>query len=275
MLYGAPAASAKEVEDLQARGFHFAEVSIPNPNARHMWWESGIRNSSENRFFPMAHGPLEDPSQDDVRYLWEHYLPELMATVDTASRVRIRYLTIHMSVDKSLIRLLQLAEKIRALGHLVEHAARNDVVVGLENVTESASDLEPVLEAVPGLCLTLDIGHAQLGAPVNKAFDIIRKLGPRICHVHVHDNRGGMGQADDLHLSVGEGTIDFPRIVSDLVSSGYEGTMTLELKPRGLLHSRDRIQRLLDDITKTSRGGPRERDDCILKSDPNPLSESL
>ena len=166
MLYGAPAASAKEIDDLKAQRFHFAEISIPNPAARRMWWESGIKNASTDGFFLLAHGPLEDPSQDDVRYLWDHYLPSLMATVDTSSRMRIRFLTIHMSVDKGLISGLQLAEKILALKELVAYAQSNDVVIGLENVTESASDLESVLDAVPGLCLTLDIGHAQLGSAI-------------------------------------------------------------------------------------------------------------
>ncbi len=250
MLYGASAASAKEIDDLKAQGFHFAEISIPNPAARHMWWESGIKNTSEDGFFLLAHGPLEDPSQDDGRYLWDHYLPTLTATVDTASRMRISILTIHMSVDKRIISGLQLAEKIRALKELVEYAQINDVVIGLENVTESASDLESVLNAVPELCLTLDIGHAQLASPLNNSVEIVKRLGPAIRHLHVHDNRGGVGQAGDLHLPVGEGIIDFPAILKALIGSGYNGTMTLEMKPHELLHSRNRIQQIIDEILR-------------------------
>ena len=173
-----------------------------------------------------------------------------MATVDTASRMGISFLTIHMSVDKRLISGLRLAEKIRALKELVAYAQSNDVVIGLENVTESASDLESVLDAVPGLCLTLDIGHAQLGSPLNNSFEIVRRLGPAIRHLHVHDNRGGVGQADDLHLPVGEGIIDFPAILKALIGRGYKGTMTLEMKPHELLHSRNRIQHLIDEILR-------------------------
>jgi sugar phosphate isomerase/epimerase len=250
MLYGAPAASAKEIDDLNAQGFHFAEISIPNPAARHMWWESGIKNASEDGFFLLAHGPLEDPSQDDVRYLWDHYLPTLTATVDTASRMGISFLTIHMSVDRRLISGLRLAEKVRALKELVAYAQSNDVVIGLENVTESASDLESVLNAVPELYLTLDVGHAQLGSPLNYSVEIVKRLGPAIRHLHVHDNRGGVGEADDLHLPVGEGIIDFPSILKALVGRGYKGTMTLEMKPQGSLHSRNRIQYLIDEIMR-------------------------
>jgi sugar phosphate isomerase/epimerase len=250
MLYGAPAGSVKEIEDLKALGFQFAEISIPNPAARHMWWESGIKNTSEDGFFLLAHGPLEDSSQDDLRYLRDHYLPTLTATVDTASRMRIKYLTIHFSVDKELMSEPQLAEKIRALRELVEYAHRDGVVIGLENVTESASDLEPVLDTVPGLSLALDVGHAQLGSPVNKSFEIVKRLGSAIRHLHVHDNRGGVGQADDLHLPVGEGIIEFPGILRAIMDLDYRGTMTLEMKPHGLLLSRERIQRILDEILR-------------------------
>jgi sugar phosphate isomerase/epimerase len=250
MLYGSPAASAKEIDDLKAQGFHFAEISIPNPAARHMWWESGIKNASEDEFFLLAHGPLEDPFQDDVRYLWDHYVPSLMATVDTASRMRISFLTIHMSVDRRVISGLQSAEKIRALKELVAYAQSNDVVIGLENVTESASDLEFVVNAVPRLCITLDVGHAQLDSPLNKSFQVVRRLGPAIRHLHVHDNRGGVGEADDLHLPVGEGMIDFPGILKALIDRGYKGTMTLEMKPHELLHSRNRIEQLIDEILR-------------------------
>ena len=246
MLYGAPAASAREIDDLKTQGFHFAEIAIPNPAARRLWWESGIKNDFSDGFFLVSHGPLEDSLPDDASHLWNHYLPNLLATVDAASRMGIRFLTIHMSVDNRLVGGLHLAEKMRALKELVEYAQHNDVVIGLENVTESASDLEAVLDAVPGLCLTLDIGHAQLGWPVNKGFEIIRRLGPRICHVHVHDNRGGSGQKDDLHLPVGEGMVDFPGILAGLVNTGYEGTMTLEMKPPYLSRSKDRVQNLIE-----------------------------
>jgi sugar phosphate isomerase/epimerase len=136
------------------------------------------------------------------------------------------------------------------LRELVEYAHRNDVVIGLENMTESASDLEPVIDAVPGLCLTLDLGHAQLGSQLNKSFEIMKRLGPAIRHLHVHDNRGGVGQKDDLHLPVDYGTVDFPLILKGLIDMDYHGTISLEMKPEGLFHSRDRIQTILEEISR-------------------------
>ena len=101
----------------------------------------------------------------------------------------------------------------------------------MENLSETAEDLEPVINEVPSLGLTLDVGHANLGGSENKSIAIIEKFGKLIRHVHLHDNRGGQSKDDDLHLPIGAGTVDFPAIMASLMSTGYNGTMTLEVKP--------------------------------------------
>jgi sugar phosphate isomerase/epimerase len=47
----------------------------------------------------------------------------------------------------------------------------------------------------------------------------------------LHDNHGGTSPADDLHLPVGEGKIDFHKIFQRLHAVHYTGTITLELRP--------------------------------------------
>jgi hypothetical protein len=69
--------------------------------------------------------------------------------------MRIKYLTIHMSMDRALVGGLHLAEKIMALKELVGYAQRNDVVIGLENVTGDPVDLEHEHEGratIPQIC---------------------------------------------------------------------------------------------------------------------------
>ena len=124
-----------------------------------------------------------------------------------------------------------LTEKIRALKEIVEYGRRNSVAINLENLSETAEDLEPVINEVPSLGLTLDVGHANLGGSENKSMAIIEKFGRLIRHVHLHDNRGGQSQADDLHLPIGDGTVDFRAIMTSLVRVGYGGAVTLEVKP--------------------------------------------
>lgn len=47
----------------------------------------------------------------------------------------------------------------------------------------------------------------------------------------MHDNRGGQSQDDDLQLPMGDGTVDFRAIMTSLIKTGYDGTVTLGVKP--------------------------------------------
>ncbi len=230
MFFGAPARSLHDIARLRRTGFDFGEIAVANAGARRMWWESGVMNGGLGRFFLMAHGPLEgDPN--DAGSLWKRYVPNLIATVDTLNRMSIRSLNIHLLVDSRIVSSLVLTEKIRALKEIVEYGRKNSVAINLENLSETAEDFYPVIDDVPGLGLTLDVGHANLGGSENKSISMIEKFGKRIRHVHLHDNRGGQSQDDDLHLPIGKGNVDFGSILNALVNTGYERTITLEVKP--------------------------------------------
>ena len=254
MHFGAPASSVVDIENLRSMRFDFAEIIVPNATARRVWWESGISNTFADGFFLIVHGPPVEELYDDIRHLRNHYLPALLATIDTASRLQIKLLTIHLLMDSRYVSGLVLAEKRRALKELVDYGLKSGVTVCLENLSESADDLEAVTDSVPHLGLTLDVAHAQLSTTANRSFEILGKLGHAIRHVHLSDNRGGDVFNDDLHLPIGNGIVDFPTILGALVHSGYCGTVSLELKPQHLLESRNRIQKMIDDIARMSPG---------------------
>ena len=143
-------------------------------------------------------------------------------------------------------------EKQSLLRALCAYGRENGVLISLENLSETATDLGPLLEAVPDLGLTLDVGHGQLLTDTNTSFDIIENLSASIKHIHLHDNRGGRGVKDDLHLPLGEGIIDFHGIFERLVKKGYNGTVTLELEKEVLESSRKRILQIVCDINGPS-----------------------
>jgi L-ribulose-5-phosphate 3-epimerase UlaE len=229
MFFGAPVRSLDDIARLKRIGFDFGEIAIANAGARIMWWESGIINGGMDQFSLMAHGSLEG-NPNDARSLWNRYVPNLLATVDTLNR-SIRSLNIHLLVDRRIVSSLVLTEKIRALREIVEYGRKNSVAINLENLSETADDLEPVINEVPNLGLTLEVGHANLNGSANKSISIIEKIGKSIRHVHLHDNLGGQSQDDDLHLPIGDGTVDFRAIMTSLMNVGYDGTLTLEVKP--------------------------------------------
>lgn len=249
MFFGAPVRSLDDITRLRRTGLDFGEIAIANAGSRRMWWESGVINGGLGKFFLMAHGPLEG-NPNDSGNLWNRYIPSLMATVDTLNRMSIRSLNIHLLVDRRIVSGLVLPEKIRALREIVQYGRKNSVAINLENLSETAEDLEPVISEVPGLGLTLDVGHANLGGSENRSIAFIERFGKLIRHVHLHDNRGGQSQTDDLHLPIGDGTVDFRAIMTSLVRVGYDGTITLEVKPEFQEAGRNHMKTLVKEIEK-------------------------
>ncbi len=244
MLYGGHIKTVEHIGLLQEMGFDFGELVFSKDHSIGYWRGSGLQNCFNSDFFMIAHGPREGPP-NDLDNLRNRCHPSYRQTIDATSEMRISFLTLHLWVDARFVKPEVLQAKIEVLRELVDYGQTRGVQVSLENLSESATDLARMVEAVPGLVLTLDIGHGQLLAETNTAPGIIERLGPFIGHVHVHDNRGGNGVKDDLHLPIGEGVIDYPGIMETLVKSGYDRTITLELEPEVLQASRETIQAMI------------------------------
>ncbi len=239
MRWGGCAKTPADIEILKDLNFDFAEIMLSLSSSRRLWWESGIKNNFED-FFLVAHGPITDPT-DDARGLWDHYFPALKSTVDTAHRMGINLLTIHMDISSPVPTFLR-QEKLRAIAELVQYAQASGITVALENVSESAVEIMEAFRAAPRLGITLDIGHGQIHAERNRSLEIIENLGQSIVHVHIHDNDG----IDDLHLPPGKGIIDLRNIVTKILRQGYDGTFTLEVGHQDLVFSRKYVQGLID-----------------------------
>lgn len=247
MLFGGHVKELSDLDFLRNHGFDFGEIVFRDSENRQIWRASGIHNSFSDGFFVVAHGPREGPP-NDVKHLWEHCRPALLETVDSASHMGIKLLTVHLWMDRRFVTSDSRAEKILVLNDLVSYAGPKEVVICIENLSESASDLETVLAAVPELKITLDVGHGTLLTETNTAYQIIERLSRSISHLHFHDNRGGTGVKDDLHLAIGAGIIDFPSILEALSRKGYDRTMTLEVDQEDLTDSRTKIQAMLRNL---------------------------
>ncbi|MBI5248623.1 MAG: sugar phosphate isomerase/epimerase [Desulfomonile tiedjei] len=244
MLYGGHIKAPEDIDFLRKLKFDFGEVIVRDKASRSLWANSGVTNQYDDGFFLVAHGPHEGPP-NDLNNIWNTYIPALAETVDIIERMGISFLTIHSWMDPRFVKTSVLEEKKNALRRIVDYGRQHKVVISLENLSENAADFEAVLNVVPDLAVTLDVGHGQLLTETNTSFGIIERLGSSIRHVHLHDNRGGTGVRDDLHLGIGEGIVDFPGILRALVGSGYNGTMTLELEKYDLQKGRAKINRII------------------------------
>jgi sugar phosphate isomerase/epimerase len=229
MLYGGHVKVLEDIGFLKGLGFDFGELVLWNAKARRLWSSSGFRNSLDDDFFLLAHGPNEGPP-NDLENLWSKCYPALCKTIDVVAQLGINLLVIHLWMDRRFVKPEAREEKKRVLRSLCDYGTARKVLICLENLSEDAEDLAVALNAVPGLGITLDLGHGQLLAETNTSFHIIEELFPFIKHVHLHDNNGGKGVADDVHLAIGDGAVDFEGILGALVAKGFDGTMTLEVK---------------------------------------------
>lgn len=248
MLYGGHVKKLAHLEMLQEMGFDFGEVVFRKTEDLLLWSQSGVKNRFGPGFFLLGHGPFEGPP-NDVPHLCQTYLPSLKQSVDVAHEMELSLLTVHLWMDSRFVKPEVRAEKIVALRELTAYAHERGIQVALENLSESAEDLAAVLDQIPDLVLTLDIGHAQLLTKTNRSFEIIDRLRAWIRHVHVHDNHGGNSAKDDIHLPIGEGVIDFPPILAALVRAEFDGTITLELEPDALVESRARIRSIVETVS--------------------------
>jgi sugar phosphate isomerase/epimerase len=89
-----------------------------------------------------------------------------------------------------------------------------------------ARDYEVLFKRYPGMQMTLDTGHAHIGATDGgRLKQFVELFASRIDHVHISDNSG---RADE-HLPPGRGSIDFRWLVKKLKAAGFGATVTFEI----------------------------------------------
>lgn len=111
-----------------------------------------------------------------------------------------------------------------ALAELVEMGGeaglRISVEPHLESVIEHPEDALELVEAVPGLQLTLDYSHFVANhIPVERVHPLLPHAG------HFHARQAAPGR---LQTSAAEGTLDFADIVRRLREAGYAGRLCVE-----------------------------------------------
>jgi sugar phosphate isomerase/epimerase len=83
--------------------------------------------------------------------------------------------------------------------------------------------LGEITDCTVGTCL--DTGHARLGGDLG---NVIHKLSGHLKMVHINDNHGDR----DAHLIPGEGSIDWPWLLSELQRYQFRGGLIIEMSAR-------------------------------------------
>ncbi len=122
------------------------------------------------------------------------------------------------------------ADEVRRLGPLVSYANCEGLVLALlthaRALTGDPQIAVELCRALPGLGLTLDPSHYLQNPTPNVDYDAVF---PFVQNVHLRDTGVGPG---DFQVRVGQGQIEYARIVNLLQRHGYDRALTVAIVDR-------------------------------------------
>lgn len=243
MLYGATNNPLRpvinEIKTIAALGFDYLELCLDPPeglpgNLRAQKEEIRSVLDGQGLTLLVGHLPVGVWLADAYASIREASVGEVRLALETCAELGIKKAVIHPGYLTGLIRLTPhigkgLAEE--TMGQVLEAARRLGVTLCLENLFPWAGhmyrpeEFPEILEKFPDLMMTLDLGHANIKAPADRARRFVEMAGGRIRHVHAGDNSG----RDDEHLPVGAGRADMAGGLAALKELGYDETITIEV----------------------------------------------
>jgi sugar phosphate isomerase/epimerase len=90
-------------------------------------------------------------------------------------------------------------------------------------MTQDAETTASLCRNVPGLGVTLDPSHFIYGHKKPASWESILKY---VCHVHLRDSK-----ADAFQVRIGQGNVEYGRLVSQLERVGYKRALCAHMPP--------------------------------------------
>jgi len=248
-----------EIDRIADLGFDYLELAMDPPEAHWTILEplcAELRSKLQERGLGLVcHLPTFVSIADLTSSIRQASVAEMCHSLQTAHALGAEKITFHPGA-------------VRGMGHFVPDVARGYGLESLDTITRLAADLAMPLcienmfpgygayfeadeyailfDRYPDLRMTLDTGHAHIGAPDGSRLKrFAERCGHRVAHLHISDNSG---HADE-HLPPGMGSIDFQWVVGSLKSTGFDATVTFEVftgNPADLVNSRTRFRQWWD-----------------------------
>ena len=131
-------------------------------------------------------------------------------------------------------------EEVERLQKLVDLAEGEGVRVAMKSqigrLSEDPDTVKVLCDNVKGLGLTLDPSHYMCGPHAHKSTD---KIMPYVFHVHLRDSK-----KNQLQVRVGQGEIEYGRIVTQLGKVGYTQALSIQAPPLPDLDQRGELRKL-------------------------------
>ncbi len=170
----------------------------------------------------------------EVRKAW---VKEAKSAIRVANRLNMNVINFH-SQSEGLFMLVRkerpkiLKNYVSSMKELVRYARQFGIRVMLENTPfergkpiSQLRDIKYILDRVPGLKFHLDVGHANTVGGTPAVLKFINTFKSKLLHLHIHDNNG----VKDEHLPLGEGNIEYEKVVRALKKTGFDRTISFEV----------------------------------------------
>lgn len=152
----------------------------------------------------------------------DEYRRQLKAICQLARLSAVSVLTIPAAAAGT-----SLDDEVKRLGSLARLASAEAMVLTLETrigtLTETPDLAIDLCKRVPGLGLTLDPSHYIAGPHQGKSFDQVYKY---VRHVHLRDT---CRNPDQFQVRVGQGEVEYGKVISHLARYGYDRLLTVEI----------------------------------------------
>jgi sugar phosphate isomerase/epimerase len=197
---------------------------------------------------PFAHTSVHAPFVDAPLFTYNRgiareSLRQVEACVEVAGQLGLRAVAVHANRRALLDARDYWDDMVAVFRRLGDAASAAGTVVGLETGYPDRFDqFVDLVRAIdhPAVGATVDVGHvafllesgprgtAEGAAAYNRnVVELIRALGERVVHAHLHDVR----RADWRdHRALGTGMLDLPAMVAAFRAIGYEGLLQIELE---------------------------------------------
>lgn len=229
------------IEFASDKGFDFVQLSYEAP----LKWVGEISKGRRKRIQTLANRlglqVCVHSVANAVNVAWtnsrirQESLSQIKEAIEFTYDVGAELLTIHPGwKDLFGYRYPDEAYTLAIEGHreLAEAASDYGIRIGIENMPPfwlsfgvDPEEIKAMIQAVnrDNLGLTLDVGHANI-LGVNAIDEFITTLNEKILLIHIHDNDGKR----DQHKVIGEGTIDFHKVISSLIQGGINAPLCIE-----------------------------------------------
>ena len=178
-----------------------------------------------NIIIDTLHAPFR--GEQNINALWlrgrdaKKMMLRLKDGIDKCEKFGIPVLVVHVSSGDKAPHINDLGYK--RFSSLYEYSQKKNVKLAFENQRKIAN-LAFMLEQFENAGFCWDCGHEAAFAYGRQYMPM---FGERLCALHIHDNFGKHN--GDNHMIPFDAGIDFERVTSQIASSGYTGTMMLEL----------------------------------------------